>query len=408
MGLSNIYGVKSTDYYLDGDNQYINSVNLQYNGQDYSYNGNNAKFDAKSMLINFDNIVSEHTCEKNYRGYRDVSCLACYSDHYSRNLSIHDYMYSFVNNYQGINGGYVWNTEHNIFLQNDLNKEDAWSWKFEEGKAITDCAEFANGYVEEYKEKLKLKLAKMVAGSEFSNINNYDELLNVINHLGFSNSDKTELTNYVLNTIIGSSVVELDNSRKPEKTNLVDVGEYDAENHLYKAYSLIVPALVEKAFDATFENTSVSLYPHYEFKQLVNDDATFSVDNGFSIYLQPKQISELGALIINSTVSGNVKVDAVFGNFKTSKTFNLNAGNNYLNLNTSTIVNISSYNGMKDINYNLYENNMPYLDDSYNIDEAKLFGNSYIKLTFENMLDTANIEVLGYLQKLYNANQVIE
>lgn len=408
MSLSNVYGIKSTDWYLDGDNQYINAVDLQYNGQDYSYNGKNAKFDAKNMLINFNNIASEHTCEENYRGYRDVSCLACYADHYSRNLSIYDFISNVVNNNNAILGGYVWSEQSNSFATGLLNDEDAWNWNFDEGKSITDCAEFANGYTAKYKDALKLQLAKMVAGSIFSNINDYDELLNVINHLGFSNSDKQNLSDYVLNTIIGSSVVELDNQRKPEKTNLAYVNEYTAENHLYKAYSLIVPALVEKAFDATFESTSVSLYPHYEFKQLVNEDATFIADNGFSIYLQPKQISELGALIINSTVSGSVKVDAVFGNFKTSKTFNLSAGNNYLNLNSSSIVNISSYNGMKDINYNLYENNMPYLDDSYDIDEARLFGNSYIKLTFDNMLDTANIEVLGYLQKLYNADQIIE
>lgn len=406
MGLSNIYGIKSTDYYLDGDDQFINTVDLQYNGQSYSYNGYNAEFDAKNILIDFNDIASLHICEENYRGARDVSCLACYAEFYSINAEILDGFRRSINNSQGINGGYVWVIS--MFDTKSVNEQDAWNWDFEEGRTITDCAEFANGYTAKYKDALKLQLAKMVAGSSFSNINDYDELLNVINHLGFSNSDKQNLSDYVLNTIIGSGVVELDKTRKPEKTNLAYVNEYTADNHLYKAYSLIVPALVEKAFETTFESTDVSLYPHYEFKQLVNEDATFSADNGFSIYLQPKQISELGALIINSTVSGSVKVDAVFGNFKTSKTFNLSAGNNYLNLNSSSIVNISSYNGMKDINYNLYENNMPYLDDSYDIDEARLFGNSYIKLTFDNMLDTANIEVLGYLQKLYNADQIIE
>lgn len=410
MGLSNIYGIKSTDYYLDGDDQFINSVDLQYNGQSYSYNGYNAKFDAKNILIDFNNITSEHICGRNESTSKsqDVDCLACYADYYSRNLSIYDAMINIVNNNNAINGGYVWNNINNRFATTLFNEDSAWNWNFDEGKAITDCAEFANGYIEKYKNKLKLQLAKIVAGSEFSNINNYSELLNVINHLGFSNNDKTELTDYVLNTIIGSGVVELDSTRKPEITKLTAVATYTPENHLYKAYSLIVPALVEKAFDATFESTDVSLYPHYEFKQLVNEDATFSADNGFSIYLQPKQISELGALIINSTVSGSVKVDAVFGNFKASNTFDLNVGNNFLNLNSSPIVNISSYNGMKEINYNLYENNMPYLDDSYNIDEAKLFGNSYIKLTFENMTDSADIEISGYLQKLYDPDQIIE
>jgi len=162
-------------------------------------------------------------------------------------------------------GGYSWNSGFEEW-DNILNPSDAWQFPFSSGAGFTILPAhdaqtvFTNFFNAQY-EPLKLALANiLISGSynDFNSITNYQQALSQIDRLGFVEQDKTNITNFILNHVIGSDIVARDNYHRqyivaPNNTLTGDPSDFSNPlGRRYKAYELLIPAMVERALANSF------------------------------------------------------------------------------------------------------------------------------------------------------------
>ena len=126
------------------------------------------------------------------------------------------------------------------------------------------------------KDAIKLKLAQIVSGSILTN---YNDIIKSMNDLGLLEKHKEKIVDYILKNLIGETLVNNDNayyeyykqhhSGVINTTSIADARADISFNEtysplLYKAYSVVIPAIVDQAFDNAFINTTVSIYPYFK------------------------------------------------------------------------------------------------------------------------------------------------
>lgn len=174
-----------------------------------------------------------------------------------------------------INGGYVY--EGTAFTS-ELNSARAWNWKnsaelLASEDSMNSYLLYHDYYISHF-ENLKLAIANLLVNGSATG-NTYSEAMNKISYLGFKETDKTNIKNFVLNTIIGTSLVASDTVNKPNDT-ITQASQLTAAQHSYKAYSLIVGTLVDSAFNNTFANTEESFYKIVEKVESVSKSFSYN------------------------------------------------------------------------------------------------------------------------------------
>ncbi len=136
-----------------------------------------------------------------------------------------------------------------------------------------------------YLNNFKMAIAKILVGDSENylqdnySVNDYNNLLNRINRLGFfvkpeENADSSitydddKILDYIKNGIIGKSLVEDDEKYynlfseedKSDPFNL-QLPNSDVRKHFYKGYNIVLPNILKMAFSNTFFNSTKTLYP---------------------------------------------------------------------------------------------------------------------------------------------------
>lgn len=400
LGLTNVYGIK---YTTENTPNYGSLKDFAFYND---FCGRNVNF----KLSDF--IMESYSHTNHNEKFPSVDCIACYTEFYNTILSaLHgNRMNCGINNDKAINGGGTWNSTRNYVDANILKSNYVWKWGYTEGMYLsvnTDAEEYNTGYVNKYKDKLKLELAQIVAKSEETD---YNKLIQSVNHAGFTATEKQNIKNFVLNEIIGSWLVNVDNNRKPEDGNLQYLGQWSSSEHDYKAYSMLVPAIVDQAFNKRLSD-GTEAYPFYVFESVETTNSLENViaENGKEIYLQPKNINKLKTLEIEADKNATLTISVCNnGSVSAAQNFNLVTGLNYLNL-TNAINSMSEFNGSLNFeNSNLFNGGIPVKSGTSELDISKIMGKNYIKIVFSGVEETpAKITFLGYYEKEYKDDQII-
>lgn len=218
-----------------------------------------------------------------------------------------------------INGGYKYEgTGFTTELGNSV-----WNWSnstellaSEDG---LDAYLLYHDYYISHFENLKLAIANLIANGSATG-NTYSEAVNKITHLGFKDANKTNIKNYVLNTVIGTSVINSDNSNKPSD-NIKQTTDLTNEQHSYKAYNLIVGAIVDSAFNNTFSNTTDSFYNIVEKTALVTKTLSYNSLNNKNftlIRLTPKTTIPVTKLVLKVSNVTPANLNISYSIFKSS------------------------------------------------------------------------------------------
>ncbi len=148
-------------------------------------------------------------------------------------------------------------------------------------------------YYNAYKNMFEFELAKLLADPNKTGVSfaNYNEAITKIDHLGFTKNDRLNITNYVLNSIIGRGLVEQDDSLlngdgfnagildtlSGEVLNFTNHSLLSVNQHNYKAYSLLIPALVKQSLTTVFGGNNYFLYEVNTFGEPMDQDGDGSV-----------------------------------------------------------------------------------------------------------------------------------
>lgn len=160
-----------------------------------------------------------------------------------------------------------------------------------------------------YGNKVKMGIAQILAGEnptgETFNQATYNSLLSSVNNLGYFNSQKLKIVEFIKNFVVGEPTITKDaqifeynfDIGKPFEDKLIsnsfeDDAAYDDDEdifslediekspRLYKGYSVVIPAIVEQALSNTFAGTTTSLYPYFKRVNMTEGDfSTYKVEN---------------------------------------------------------------------------------------------------------------------------------
>lgn len=92
----------------------------------------------------------------------------------------------------------------------------------------------------------------------------YNSTIQKIDHLGFTGADLHNITEHILDNIVGEGVVDADNDCRPEeinsertldKTIINDAGKSEDRRRYYKGYDIVVPQIIECLAGATYQET---------------------------------------------------------------------------------------------------------------------------------------------------------
>lgn len=191
-------------------------------------------------------------------------------------------------------------------------------WKMNNiaGESIYDLS---TKFYYNYHEKIETGIANMLAGT---NNLDYNAALSKIDHLGITAGEKTKLVNYIKTDIIGSSLVELDNSRNPRiegDFNMFDhIRTITDEQHKFKNYEFLINRVVEMTVNNTFYDTyykkylDTKLYPTAP-KNVVENLSLSSLASSYNEYekivLKPKNNTPITELKIAFAAQDNVTAD---------------------------------------------------------------------------------------------------
>lgn len=295
----------------------------------------------------------------------------------------------------------------------DKNESNAWQMSCESSTYENMLAS--------YKNEIKLGLAKILGASQTATEYSVN-LLNEIKTLGYSANHKQAITNYILNNVIGSNQVAIDNSyynmwlndydgliNNDTLTVVYATTTIDEKAPLlYKGYSIVVPAIVEQALANTFEDTNVSLYPKMSRTAYESTTTTtgFATEKEYqTITLMPKADAVTTKLVVKLTGVGNsvgqtiaLDYDVVINGtiYSGTKNVTLTSIEQEVEIDLSAITNgstLGAYNGTttSHTSGNAFNNN----DFDVQGNLANNDGNNYIKLDFNNTNNYSFIVTFG-------------
>lgn len=190
-----------------------------------------------------------------------------------------NYFTIYFNNTNAINGGLCWDNTNGFDKSLGFNENLRWNWNYDrlDIDVNSSATDVYSEYKDEYLSALKTAIANILINGNSSGKTS-SAAVNEINKLGFSTTDKTNIKNFVLNEIIGSNLISEDNNRKPNVITLSSDTDLTEEEHYYKAYSLLVPEIVNRAFENTFSGTTVSFWLNAE-KTVLSTETNLNINS---------------------------------------------------------------------------------------------------------------------------------
>lgn len=306
--LNYVYGTDGTSNYTRPTDNY-----------DLNYNFGDKKALIKPATI-LAEINAEHT-ENHSDTVVQANCLKCFQ---SAVVSTSNHSLNKQNSIilVGAIQGYYTSLENETnVLQNIAVHNNGWNYynKFSDIQSSIAKTHFKYGIAK--------ILAKDLASSTNYNEAEYTKILNKITHLGFNPDIKSDLETFIYNEIIGNQIATKDlsffNSNYFDKNgytinaNFIMKAPYpgntaysEAENaaspRLYKGYNIVVPAIVERAIENTFDGSEISLYPamnRYAVQSFDNLNAFANEAQAYeSIVLMPK--AEISATKLALKIKG--------------------------------------------------------------------------------------------------------
>lgn len=387
----------------DGTNNYTRPTD----NYDLNYN-----FGDKKALIKPATILAEINAEHTHTLTNlKADCIDCYqlSLENSQTQNYFDNV-NFIKLSGAISGRF--STLDDFELLSAINAETTWNL----------AKQFDNIQSSETKAYIKYGIAQILAGKSVNytaySKNNYSQLLNNIEQLGFSSENKVSLTTFIYNYIIGTNQAEKDLtiyncSYFTNKSYIVDkafranapypgnTAYTEAENaaspRLYKGYNIVVPAIVERALENTFDGSEISLYPamnRYAVQSFETLNGANTPQKYASIMLMPKTEISATKLALKIKGANNIGVKCEI-NGKAVQVTASNDGELLLIDLHAYAKKIGAYNGGKenDISLDLFGNSGAGAVGINN-------GAHYIKLIFENPNGGKfSVEIDGYYDK---------
>lgn len=319
-------------------------------------------------------------------------------------------------NFLNFSGAIVGNNTALNMVQLTANKDNLWRCK------TNNSSENTSNFVTDNKDSFKYAIAQILAGetvSENYSAENYQSVLQKIDSTGFADDCKNKFVQLIYSNIIGNDLVEKDlsyfNSSYFKNNSYIVNNDFminapypgntaysEAENaaspRLYKGYNIVVPAIVERAIENTFDGSEISLYPAMNRSAVQSFDNLSAVADTAqayeSIVLMPKTEISATKLALKIKGANNIGVKCEINGEAVQVTAS-NDGELLLIDLHAYAKKIGAYNGGKE---NDFSNN--------------LFGNSgagaaginngahYIKLIFENPTGGKfSVEIDGYYNK---------
>ena len=309
--LTYVYGYD--DY---GHNRIEGNANIilkNPDGQDYALNGSAAKTERETILAEIDDpnfdAETDRLIEidiKNIIDYQKSLVISRDSNYFAFNGAL---------NFLGaIEGRYTSMGSRNT-LNVAQNAETFWD--------LTVIQSNFENYSAQYKDLFKQAFAAILCGktpaAAFSQTE-YESLLSQIPALGLSGKEQA-ISDYILNSVIGSELAERDAEYfeifDTEYNGVIDdaaledidaktskdgsdaskpyTGEYNPR--FFKGYNIVIPAIVERAAENTFENTETCLYPAAGRNVVrVSQNYETALAGGETFVLMPKAGAPLTAL----------------------------------------------------------------------------------------------------------------
>lgn len=293
-----------------------------------------------------------------------------------------------MNNTHSINGGYYWDNEE-LFGEGGFNKalgfydELSWNWNYNDLDINynTSATDTYTHYHTRYIDDLKTAIGNILLSGNSSG-SDYQTAVSKINKLGFNEQDKTNIKNFILQEVIGAELISADDARKPEDTTLSNDTTLSEDEHYYKAYSLLIPEILNRAFENTFSGTDTSLYLNAQKVVLSNETdmslTSLSGKNFESIKLIAKGSTPLTKLIFSVSGEGAENLEISYSIYKD--------GNSIIEGANNIAVTVAA-NGKFELNFSAFK-------------EFKINEGGYIKIAFINSSDNDfNISFDGYYNK---------
>ena len=382
-------------------------------GEQTLFNLNNTVFAFNNFSAKIkDSAIIFQTTSCNHDVFA-LTCLNCIQN----NLNSYTGTNVIYNpNFLNFSGAIVGNNTALNMVQLTANKDNLWICK------TNNSSENTSNFVTDNKDSFKYAIAQILADeptSEKYSAENYQSVLQKIDSTSFADDCKNKFVQLIYSNIIGNDLVEKDlsyfnssyfknnsyivnndfmiNAPYPGNTAYTEA-ENAASPRLYKGYNIVVPAIVERAIENTFDGSEISLYPamnRYAVKSSENLNAFANAAQAYeSIVLMPKTEISATKLALKIKGANNIGVKCEIGGEAVQVTASNDGELLLIDLHAYT-KKIGAYNGGKE---NDFSNN--------------LFGNSgagaaginngahYIKLIFENPNGGKfSVEIDGYYDK---------
>lgn len=293
-------------------------INLKSDGENnYSYNGSDAAINTR-YLINYPYYILNNIVKYLNKDFEDIEDDVVFNDYFNI-LDSGYYARVFLEgrwdtdkllatvfrNTHAIQGGEVWDetlsTPQFIAFDGGFdNQQYSWNWDYSSAgisNAValgSDVDELLEEYVSYYKKYLKSAIAQILAGKTtidvgFNTIeNSYREFIPEINHLGFTEQNRQDILDFVLNNVIDGDLYGLGFTKnnlsvdRDVARELGDFlgGEFDGQKyteidltranyktfddieylHYYRAYDVLVPAMLDRTFSLQFGGKEIDRY----------------------------------------------------------------------------------------------------------------------------------------------------
>lgn len=280
-------------------------------GEQTLFNLNNTVFSFNNFSAKIkDSAIISQTTSCNHDVFV-LTCLNCIQN----NLNSYTGTNVIYNpNFLNFSGAIVGNNTALNMVQLTANKDNLWICK------TNNSSENTSNFVTDNKDSFKYAIAQILADepiSENYSAENYQSVLQKINTTEFADDCKNKFVQLIYSNIIGNDLVEKDlsyfkssyfknnsyivnndfmiNAPYPGNTAYTEA-ENAASPRLYKGYNIVVPAIVERALENTFDGSEISLYP------AMNRSAVKSFDN-LSVFAGTAQAYDYIVLMPKAEIS---------------------------------------------------------------------------------------------------------
>lgn len=382
-------------------------------GEQTLFNLNNTVFAFNNFSAKIkDSAIISQTTSCNHDVFA-LTCLNCIQN----NLNSYTGTNVIYNpNFLNFSGAIVGNNTALNMVQLTANKDNLWICK------TNNSSENTSNFVTDNKDSFKYAIAQILAGETVSvnySAENYQSVLQKIDSTGFADDCKNKFVQLIYSNIIGNDLVEKDlsyfNSSYFKNNSYIVNNDFminapypgntaysEAENaaspRLYKGYNIVVPAIVERAIENTFDGSEISLYPAMNrsaVKSSENLNAFANEAQAYdSIVLMPKAEISATKLALKIKGANNIGVKCEINGEAVQVTASNDGELLLIDLHAYT-KKIGAYNGGKenDFSNNLFGNSGA---GAAGIDN----GAHYIKLIFENPTGGKfSVEIDGYYNK---------